>query len=323
MDLISVIVPVYKVETYLDRCVQSIVNQTYPNLEIILVDDGSPDNCPAMCDTWAEKDSRIKVIHKENGGLSDARNAGMTIASGEWIAFVDSDDWIHTGFMENLLQAARKTESDIAACDVQITSGDASSPAEKEHSLRICGPEEAIGDILEGKGFRAVAWNKLYKRTLLLHERYPVGRHHEDEFFTYRILAKADRLVYLDMPMYYYFQRPGSIMNSFSIKRLDALDAYLERIEFLKATFPNLYTKEKASFCVACVSFYRDIPTKKNVDTILMKKRIKEFRKKVSFCAGELSSLTPKQRLYVWGSSICIGVFCRILNSRGGRNKNG
>ena len=108
MDLISVIVPVYKVEPYLDKCVRSIVEQTYQNLEIILVDDGSPDNCGAICDAWAEKDSRIKVIHKENGGLSDARNAGMDVATGQWIAFVDSDDWIAEEMYESLLNAAKK-----------------------------------------------------------------------------------------------------------------------------------------------------------------------------------------------------------------------
>ena len=117
---ISVIVPVYKVEPYLDRCVQSVVNQTYPNLEIILVDDGSPDQCPVMCDTWAKKDPRIRVIHKKNGGLSDARNAGMAAASGEYISFVDSDDWIAPEMLERLVKALERDDSDIAACAVEM-----------------------------------------------------------------------------------------------------------------------------------------------------------------------------------------------------------
>ena len=117
---ISVIVPVYKVEPYLDKCVSSIVNQTHKNLEIILVDDGSPDNCPAMCDAWAEKDSRIRVMHKTNGGLSDARNAGMAVATGELMAFVDSDDWIVPDMYEYLYQRLTEDNSDIAACGVQM-----------------------------------------------------------------------------------------------------------------------------------------------------------------------------------------------------------
>ena len=117
---ISVIVPVYKVEKYLDRCVESIVNQTYKNLEIILVDDGSPDNCPVMCDEWAEKDERIRVIHKENGGLADARNAGMNIATGDYIGFVDSDDWIEPNMYEVLLKNALKYDADISRCGLSV-----------------------------------------------------------------------------------------------------------------------------------------------------------------------------------------------------------
>ena len=128
MELISIVVPVYKVEPYLDKCVSSIVNQTYKNLEIILVDDGSPDNCPVMCDAWAEKDNRIRVIHKPNGGLSDARNAGMSAATGELIAFVDSDDWIAPDMYEKLYHRLTEDGSDIAACGVQMVWEDNTPP---------------------------------------------------------------------------------------------------------------------------------------------------------------------------------------------------
>ena len=120
MAMISVIVPVYKVEPYLDRCVKSVVDQTFSDLEIILVDDGSPDNCPAMCDAWAARDSRVRVIHKPNGGLSDARNTGMAAATGEYISFVDSDDWIAAEMLERLIQALERDQSDIAACAVEM-----------------------------------------------------------------------------------------------------------------------------------------------------------------------------------------------------------
>ena len=152
MDLISVIVPIYNVESYLDRCIESIVNQTYKNLEIILVDDGSPDNCPAMCDAWAARDSRIQVIHKENGGLSDARNAGLAAASGEYIAFADSDDWVDAQCIRSLYGALRETDSEIAACDVCVTSRETGESCSfTKAPARICTPAEAIGDILKAE----------------------------------------------------------------------------------------------------------------------------------------------------------------------------
>ena len=153
MDLISVIVPVYNVEAYLDKCISSIVNQTYRNLEIILVDDGSPDNCPAMCDAWAKKDSRIRVIHKLNGGLSDARNAGMTVTTGELMAFVDSDDWIDVHYIEYLYNALRQSNADISACDLREVYDDTTmiTFAEQMPRVEVATSEEAIEDILKLK----------------------------------------------------------------------------------------------------------------------------------------------------------------------------
>ena len=324
MDLISVIVPIYKVEPYLDRCVRSIVGQTYENLEIILVDDGSPDNCPDICDDWAAKDSRIRVIHKENGGLSDARNAGLEIATGAYIAFVDSDDWVSPDFVNAMHRAVQKSGAEIAACDVQISFGETEPDAyNQETAIRICSAEEAIGDILKGKGFRAVAWNKLYKRSLLEKERYPVGKYHEDEFLTYRILAKADKLVYVDCPLYAYFQRPGSIMNSVSMKHLDALDAYLERLSFLRDNYPNLYIEDKFTFCASCVGFYRKVAEYESEDVLCMKKKIKRCRKKVRFRFLELIRASGRQLVYALGSTVSLDVLCAILNTRSKEKHNG
>ena len=319
MDLISVIVPIYNVEPYLDRCVESIVNQTYPNLEIILVDDGSPDCCPAMCDAWAKRDSRVRVIHKKNGGLSDARNAGLAVAQGEYIAFVDSDDWIDARYIHVLYQALLQTNSEIAACDVCITFEKVKERCLPESvPMRVCTSSQAIEDILNGKGFRAVAWNKLYKRSLLIGEQYPVGRYHEDEFITYRLLSKADKLVYLDWPLYFYFQRSGSIMNSFSPKHLDVLDAYLERLTFLRESFPELYLKDKITFCISCTCIYREVLKQKNADRLPMKKRIKNSRKKVHFTYSEFRQLTCRERLYVSGSGTFMDIFCKLLDIQNG-----
>ena len=146
---ISVIIPVYKVEEYISRCIKSVVDQTYSNLEIILVDDGSPDNCPAICDKWAEKDSRIKVIHKKNGGLSDARNAGMQIASGEFIGFVDSDDWISKEMYQLLYENMKENESDISACGVKLVWEDgAESRSLTSAGIQILNTQEAMEAII-------------------------------------------------------------------------------------------------------------------------------------------------------------------------------
>ena len=317
MELISVIVPVYKVEEYLDKCVQSIVDQTYSNLEIILVDDGSPDRCGDMCEQWAKKDSRIRVLHKPNGGLSDARNAGMEISAGTYTAFIDSDDWIAPDFIQVMYDAIKQTGAQIAGCDVYHAFLD-QDPEEgiSTGEIRIYTRKEAITDILQYKGFRAVAWNKLYLSSLLKGEKYPVGKHHEDEFFTYRIFGKADKLVYVDKPMYYYLQRQGSIMHSFTIKRLDALEAYLERLEYLKKTFPDLYCADKLNFCVSCAVLYSQAQTCNDPSATAIKRKIKELRKNVCVTQKEARNLSFKEKLYVRGTGFCMGVFCTALNMR-------
>lgn len=315
MELISVIVPVYKVEDYLDKCIQSIVNQTYANLEIILVDDGSPDRCGRMCEVWAGKDHRIRVIHKENGGLSDARNAGMAVSTGTYTAFVDSDDWIAPDFIQTLYDAILQSGAQIAGCDVcTVFPEQEPDLGNGTGELRICSAEEALSDLLQGKGFRAVAWNKLYHSALLESERYPVGKHHEDEFFTYRIYGKAKSLVYVDRPMYFYLQRQGSIMRSFTIKRLDALDAYLERLNYLQTRFPDLYRRDKITFCTACAAMYSQAQRLQDPSAAEIKKKIRRLRKQVSVSWKEYKSISVKQKLYAMGTGLCIGLFCAGIN---------
>lgn len=324
MERISVIVPIYKVEAYLDKCVQSIVDQTYTNLEIILVDDGSPDRCGQMCDAWAEKDSRIRVIHKENGGLSDARNAGMEIATGAYIAFVDSDDWVAADYIGCMYRTIQETGAQIAGCDICVVfEGQEPDAGTGTGKLRIYSAEEAIGALLQDRGLRAVAWNKLYHKSLLDGERYPVGKHHEDEFFTYRIFEKADRLVYVDERLYFYLQRQGSIMRSFSIKRLDALDACLERQSFLKNRYPELWLADKFTFCISCAMMYRQTLKFADPSAKAIKRKIKRLRKQISFSFGDYRAATWKQRMYAIGTGCGIGLFCRIMNLRnqGGNNE--
>ena len=252
---ISVIVPVYKVEAYLDKCVSSIVNQTYTNLEIILVDDGSPDNCPAMCDAWAEKDSRIRVIHKTNGGLSDARNAGMAVATGELMAFVDSDDWIVPDMYEYLYQRLTEDNSDIAACGVQMV-WESKTPSRMLTRAGNCvlNQEEAMRAIIEESWLKQPVWYKLYKTDLIRDILFPKGKCHEDVFWSYQAVGSAKKVSVSDHVGYYYLQRGGSIMGAgYSLKRLDAVEAKVRRCAYIQERFPALSPLAVKDLWLTCI----------------------------------------------------------------------
>lgn len=238
MELISVIVPIYKVEQYMDRCVESLVHQTYTNLEIILVDDGSPDGCPAMCDEWAEKDSRIRAIHKVNGGLSDARNAGMAVATGEYIGFVDSDDWVEPGFYQTLYDLLQAHDADIAECGVNFIDENGKLLRQRQFistdkaMLRV----DAIKHLLKEDGIYQTVWNKLYRRETIGGILFEKGRLHEDDFWTYQIFDRAKKLAVTQQPMYNYFQRSDSIMGvGYRLKNLDGLEARHRQVDFFSS----------------------------------------------------------------------------------------
>lgn len=230
-ELISVIVPIYNVEKYLNRCIKSIINQSYTNLEIILVDDGSPDRCGEICDEWAKKDKRIKVIHKKNGGLSDARNVGIEIAQGEYLSFIDSDDYVHKDFIKVLYENCLKNNADISMCGFRQTDKDENINKEiKNENIRIIFSK----DVLEKKhNISCVAWNKLYKKSIFNNIRYPKGKIHEDVAVIYKIMYYANKIVITDLELYFYFSAPESIMRSeFSKKRLDALEVIKDSYKF-------------------------------------------------------------------------------------------
>ena len=238
-DLISVIIPIYKVEEYLDECVTSVVGQTHNNLEIILVDDGSPDNCPQICDDWAKKDDRIKVIHKKNGGLSDARNAGIEVASGEYIAFVDSDDYIKPDMLEKLFAAICRENADIAACGILDC---------REYRQTAWGcrdfsgtSEQILAMLYNDASYPVAAWNKLYRRSCWRELRFPVGKTCEDAFTTYQLVHNAERIVMIPEALYCYRIRPGSIMTSaFSLKKMDEEEAWRCNYQFVEKHYPSL-----------------------------------------------------------------------------------
>lgn len=230
--LISIIIPIYKVEPYLRRCLDSIVNQTYTNLEIILVDDGSPDGCPHICDEYAAKDNRIVAIHKKNGGLSDARNAGLDICKGEYISFIDSDDWVDEKYIEILLDLAIKENADIAIGENIQTSG-ICNKLNNISKTQIYSSKEALYHLFTHNHIAfTISCGKLYKKELFSNLHFPIGKFHEDEFTTYILLYRSKEIVYTNRILYYYFRHSNSITGN--RHPWDVLEVFEQRYLFFK-----------------------------------------------------------------------------------------
>lgn len=248
-SLVTIVVPVYNVEEYLDRCVQSIVTQTYSNLEIILVDDGSPDRCGEMCDDWAQKDNRILVFHKDNGGLSDARNYGIKRAHGEYISFIDSDDWVTKYYIQHLVDAIEKDNADLAMCWYKKVSKfeelniNDSSLIKYKYLLT----EGCLGDLLYQKKTDTCAWGKLYSNRLFSILNYPVGKLYEDIPVTYAAILASKRIARIENEDYYYFQRNNSIQHmEFNKQKLDAIRHIKAMTDEIQINYPAL---KKACVC--------------------------------------------------------------------------
>ena len=239
--LISVIIPVYNVEKYLSKCIESVMAQTYTRLEIILVDDGSKDSSGEICDRYAEKDSRVRVIHKQNGGLSDARNCGIAASSGEYIGLVDSDDYIDADMYETLYSLTAEYGADVAMCGLyDVYEGREVSQTESPE--RFCvEKEEAMKMVLEAKTVSVTAVNKLYKREIFDSVKYPVGKTAEDAFVILHILEKAEKTAVTTEKKYYYFHRENSITTrSFSKRDFDAIEAYDQNYRYICDKHPSL-----------------------------------------------------------------------------------
>lgn len=239
-NLVSIVVPVYKVERYLDRCVQSLVDQTYRNVEIILVDDGSPDRCPKMCDDWASKDRRIKVIHKQNGGLSDARNVGIAGSNGRFIAFVDSDDYVDKHFIESMYMQIEKSGAQIACVGMQQFSDNVPAHLDLERNeFVVYSREDAIKALFDDTKFGSYAWNKLYDRKLFDNVKFPQGKLMEDVATTYLLFEQCELISYCPVKVYFYYQRVDSILHKVNSKLMtDAYSIGKTRYDYLKSKYP-------------------------------------------------------------------------------------
>ena len=283
--LVSIIIPIYNVEKYLHECVESIKNQTHKDIEIILVDDGSPDNCPAMCDEYAKNDKRIKVIHKENGGLSDARNAGLSAATGEYIAFIDSDDWVDEDYVEKLINGAISTGADIVVCNYRMIYEDRQEelPARHKSGSRVLTSERALEELVLGLGtYNVLAWNKLYSKKLFTETGiiFPKGKINEDNYTTYKLYEASSSIAYIPDVLYNYRQRPGSIMSSLDgAKYIENIIEYsAEQTDYLKNKVPDSLLRDMTTMRDYSIVRQIDLKEIKNVDYIREKsiKRLKD-----------------------------------------------
>lgn len=241
--MISIVVPVYNVYPFVKECIESICNQTYKNIEIILVDDGSTDNSGKVCEEYRKDDSRIRVIHQNNQGLSAARNAGIQIANGEFLMFVDSDDRIHPMMVQAMYDAMAQNRAELVICSYRMIQEKESkdSLTQKltidEREIEVLSGRECVKRMYSSnqKVDFIVAWNKLYRKSMFSELEYPVGRLHEDEFLTYKILYPLNRCVFLNVPLYEYRFRTGSIMGRKDVKRLqDKIEAFEERCVYFE-----------------------------------------------------------------------------------------
>ena len=260
--LLSIIVPVYKVENYLPKCIDSILAQTFTDFELILVDDGSPDDCPALCDAAAEKDARVRVIHQKNGGLSAARNAGLDAARGAWIGFVDSDDYIAPEMYEVLYQAVQSTGADLALCDYAEVD-EAGTPCPPMHVSLSEGELTGQELLKRASGLMVqLAWNKLYRRAIFTQLRYPEGKLNEDLFLIPEVCLQIQKAVVVPKALYYYVQRGGSIMSgNKTLRHFDAAEAAQRYWECLVENAAYDALANAAKFTMGSVSrVYRQLP---------------------------------------------------------------
>ena len=250
--MISVIVPVYNVQDYLPRCIDSILSQSYKDIEIILVDDGSPDDCGRICDEYSQKDSRIVVVHKVNGGLSSARNAGLDIAKGEYISFVDSDDWLDNHFIENLHNALISTDAQMSACTFCRTKGDEATRRQFDEDISTI-TTDRYACVFDESSYAGYACNKLFSKDVIdkYNLRFDEKIFNGEDFpFTIRYVHHIDKVAFIKQDLYYYFFRESGIMNTIRLsdRFVTILYAREQVLDFLSQHAPDVYDRCKASY---------------------------------------------------------------------------
>lgn len=313
-DLVSIILPVYNVEKYLSECLETIIGQTYKRIEIIVVDDGSTDSCPKICDKYAKKDKRIKVIHQENKGLSGARNCGIEQANGKYITFVDSDDFISKDYISDLLFELKKNECDISACGtINVDeNGNELNIEVSSKNIQLLG-EEQIKALLMSK-LSTTAWGKLYKIELFKNIRYPIRKYNEDTFTTYKVLDLSQKTIVINKPLYYYRKVQNSITNcSFNIKHMDGLEGIIERAEFVEKKYPQYKVYGNSAIVyTACKIFEKMI--KSNYKNKEIEKTLKKNIKKYYWDFKKSKIYSFRTKMFCLISLINLKI-CRIIYS--------
>lgn len=274
--IISVVIPIYNVEKYLVECLSSVCNQSYRNLDIVLVNDGSTDECLTICNEYKKKDSRIQLVDKQNGGLSDARNAGIDVAKGEYICFVDSDDFIDCNMIQLLYKAIEEADADISICNYYSYVDRDTVSVQLGLLEGHVWDEKEFWDVFVNNRSLVVVWNRLYKKQLFEKIRFQKGKLHEDNFIIHLLMNKASKIVYIPECLYYYRIRQGSIMKQrYSVRNMDGIEASLKRCEyFLENEWGGLIDRELKYLFLK----YRIAYERLNMSIKVNKQRYKELK---------------------------------------------
>lgn len=309
--LVSVIIPVYNTEKYLCECIRSVVNQSYEKLEIILIDDGSSDGSLEICCRWAQKDSRIKILSQSNLGLSVARNVGVAASKGEYISFIDSDDWIDRVYYETMVSALVKYDADIVASGVVKAFKNAEC-VYPSSSQPLFNPEQALSTVISGTVFTVMACNKLFRRSLIVSCPFPEGCFHEDDYVMYGIIASSAKLAFCQDVLYHYRQRKHGIINSGLVKRFDdKYKSYFQNLSLVQKAYPRLVPKMKLLLCRYVINDYTDILNNPCDYDGMMKKEIVKYRKSVRFSLSEFVKVDIHHLKLIFLSSYCLKPYCQ------------
>lgn len=315
--MVSIIVPIYQAEKFIDKCICSIIRQSYTNLEIILVDDGSIDNSFSICKSYAEQDNRIILIHTENCGGAHARNVGLKYAKGDYIAFVDADDYLEPGFIKVLLHYIEKYNADIAECGYYyVGKGEKSAEGVQGADVLEFDTLRAMKEHIADRMCKQIVWNKLYKRDLIRDIPFVEGKIIDDEFWTYRVIGKIKKIIHICQPLYNYVQHESSVMHKkYNLKRLQALEAQQLRLKYIQNNYTEL--KDYAEYMLYFACMYHMQMCLKYLDSNSCNKAfqtisqiISQEYKKFTF----VKTISPIQMFWVMASRINFKLTCKIRN---------
>ena len=314
--VISVIVPIYNVEKYLERCVESIVNQTYKKLEIILVDDGSTDSSSEICDKWGRIDSRIVVVHQINMGSPAAKNTGLKKASGDYIAFVDADDYLATDMYQIMVDQMITQAADIVICGVNWVEENGEILRIESASKKTLNNYSALNELLNNSSVKEQVWDKLYRREVVDDIWFVENKKIDDVFWTYRVIGNANTIEVVQSPLYYYLQREDSVMGrGYRSFWIQTIEAYQIRCEYIKKEFPSLYNSSLLNYLGTCMYHLQKALYHHNDKSLII--RIKEYIKYTKHKTIDYSSLSFLHRFWFMSFRVFPVFTCYVRNVLG------